>query len=39
MRIIAIAAPKPLSIPTTVKPDAQEANIPNNAVMPSNEDP
>lgn len=34
MRPTAIAAPKPLSILTTVMPDAQLVNIPNSAVKP-----
>ena len=38
-RVAAHAAPKPLSIPTTVTPEAQEANIASNAVTPSNEAP
>jgi len=39
MRITAIAAPKPLSMLTTVTPDAQLVSIPNKAVKPSNATP
>jgi hypothetical protein len=39
MRDTAIAAPNPLSIPTTVTPAAQVAIIPNNAVTPSSPAP
>ena len=35
MRAAAHAAPKPLSIPTTVTPDAHDANMASRAVMPS----
>ena len=39
MRSTAAAAPNPLSMPTTVTPAAQEANMASSAVTPSNEEP
>ena len=38
-RATAQAAPKPLSMPTTVTPDAQEASMASRAVTPSSPAP
>ena len=38
-RSTAQAAPKPLSMPTTVRPEAHDASMPSRAVTPSSEAP
>src|SRR6266576_2873353 len=39
MRLAAAAAPNPLSMLTTVTPDAHELSIPSNAAIPPNDAP